>query len=168
MATNWLNSDGLYVKFGTNEATPGVAGEYGFLTDGNTHVLEVRISDLTTVPDSTQTILDQNVWLPDNARILWVEVINTTAATSGGSATLDLGLIRFDQTTELDYDGLLANAPLTDWDTLGETKRYQVGVTGAGALVGTVLANPGYLVATYDTAAFTAGALHIKIGYEFP
>lgn len=167
MATNWLNSDGLYVKFGTNEATPGVAGEYGFFTDGDVHVLEVRISDLTTLTDSTQNILDQNVWLPKNARIEWVDVINTTAAT-GTNAVLDLGLQRFDQSTELDYDGLLADAPRTDWDALGETKHYMVGVTGAGALMGTVLANPGYLVATYDTAAFTAGAIKIRIGYSFP
>lgn len=167
MATNWFNSDGLLVKFGTNEAAAGVAGEYGFLTDGNVHVLEVRLLTLETIPDSTQTILDENAWLPDNARIEWIDVINTEAAT-GTNATLDLGLIRFDRTTELDYDGLLANAPLTDWDTLGETKHYMVGVTGAGALVGTVLTNPGYLVATYDTAAFTAGSLWIRIGYSFP
>lgn len=167
MATNWFNADGLYVKFGTNEATPGVAGEYGFLTDGNVHVIEVRISDLTTLTDSTQNILDQNVWLPDNARIEWIDVINTTAAT-GTNAVLDLGLIRFDQSTELDYDGLLADAPRTDWDALGETKHYMVGVTGAGALMGTVLTQPGYLVATYDTAAFTAGAISIRIGFSFP
>ena len=165
MPTNWFNSDGLYVKFGANEATAGVAGEYNTL--GARRCIEIRIADLTTIPDTTQTILDQNVWMPDNARIEEIEVINTTAATGSG-ATLDLGLIRFDQSTELDYDGLLANAPLTDWDTLGETKSYSVGVTGAGALMGTVITQPGYFVATYDTAAFTAGALRIRVWYSFP
>lgn len=166
MATNWLNSDGLYVRFGANEATAGTAGELG-ITDGNKHIVEVRIADLTSLTDSTQNILDQNVFIPDNARIEYIDVLNTTAAT-GANAVLDLGLIRFDQSTELDYDGLLADAPRTDWDSLGETKRYQVGVTGAGALMGTVLTQPGYLVATYDTAAFTAGAITIRIAYSFP
>ena len=167
MATNWLNSDGLYVKFGTNEATAGNSGEYGYFMEGNIHVIEIRGLDLTTLTDSTQNILDQNVWLPKNARVEWVDVINTEAAT-GTNAVLDLGLIRLDQTTELDYDGLLADAPRTDWDTLGETKHYMVGVTGVGAKVGTILANPGYLVATYDTAAFTDGTINIRIGYSFP
>lgn len=166
MATNWFNSDGLLVKFGTNEATAGKAGEYGELV-GNIHIIELRIPDLTVITDSTQTVLDENVFIPKNARIEYVEVINVTAAT-GTNAVLDLGLIRRDQSTELDYDGLLADAPRTDWDALGETKKYQVGVTGAGALVGTVLTNSGYLVATYDTAAFTAGAIDIRIGFSFP
>lgn len=166
MATNWFNSDGLLVKFGTNEATAGKAGEFGELI-GNVHVVELRISDLTTLTDSTQTVLDENVFIPKNARIEWVDVINTTAAT-GTNAVMDVGLIRRDQTTELDYDGLLADAPRTDWDALGETKHYMVGVTGAGALMGTVLTNSGYLVATYDTAAFTAGAIIIRIGFSFP
>lgn len=167
MATNWFNSDGLLVKFGTNEATPGVAGEYGTLANGNTHVIELRGLDLTTLTDSTQTVLDENVFVPKNARVEWVEVICTEAAT-GTNAVLDLGLIRFDRSTELDYDGLLADAPRTDWDTLGETKKYQVGVTGVGAKVGTILTQPGYLVATYDTAAFTDGTVNIRIGFSFP
>ncbi len=168
MATNWFNADGLLVKFGTNEATPGKAGEYGTFTSGNVHVVELRIADMTTLTDSTQTVLDENVFIPKNARIEWVDVLTTTAVTSGGSAVLDLGLIRRDQTTELDYDGFLADAPLADYNALGETKHYMVGVTGAGALMGTVLTNSGYLVATWDTAAFTAGAVEIRIGFSFP
>ncbi len=166
MATNWFNNDGLLVKFGTNEATPGVAGEYGTLKSGNVHVLECRLTLLNLVDAaSALAIVDENAWLPKNARIEEVEVLNTEAAATG--VTLDLGLIRFDRTTELDYDGLLAAAPIADWNALGEKKLYTVGVTGAGALMGTVLANPGYIVATYNTA-FTAGKLNVRIGYSFP
>lgn len=167
MATNWFNNDGLLVKYGTNEATAGRAGEVAG-NNGNTRIIELRLSDLTVLTDATQTVLDENVFVPKNARIEWVDVLNVTAATSGGAATLDLGLIRRDQTTELDYDGLLAAAPLSDWNALGETKHYMVGVTGAGALMGTVLANSGYLVATWNVGAFTAGAIDIRIGFSFP
>jgi hypothetical protein len=164
---NWFNNDGLLVRFGDKEGAVGTSGEYG-ITDGNKHIIEVRIPALTAITDATQTILDQNVFMPKNARIEYVDVLNTTVATSGGSAVLDFGLIRYDQTTELDYDGLLADAPLADYNLLGETKRYQIGVTGAGALMGTVLTQPGYFVATYDTAAFTAGALTIRVAFSFP
>lgn len=164
-SVNWLNKDGLYVRFGEREAETGVAGELP-ITDGNKHIVELRLA-LASLTDSTNTPLDQNVFIPKNARIEYIDVLNTKAAT-GTNAVLDLGLIRLDQSTELDYDGLLADAPRTDFDALGETKRYQVGVTGAGALMGTVLTNPGYLVATYDTAAFTDGIVNIRIAYSFP
>jgi len=162
----WTNNDGLKIYYGTDEATAGTGGEFAN-TDGNKHLVEVRIAAMTSLTDSTQNILDDRVVIPKNARIEYVEILTTTAVTSGGSAVLDLGLQRLDRSTELDYDGLLADAPIADYNAVGETKRYQSGVTGAGALMGTVLANPGYLVATYDTAAFTAGAVSIRIAYSF-
>ncbi len=167
MATNWFNNDGLLIKFGTNEATPGKVGEYGTFTTGNVHVIEIRALQLETLIDtaSALAILDENAWMPKNARVEWVDVLNVEAAATG--VTLDLGLIRFDRVTELDYDGLLAAAPIADYNALGETKHYMVGVTGAGALMGTVLANPGYIVATYNTA-FTDGTIDIRIGFSFP
>lgn len=163
----WTNNDGLYIKYGVDEATAGTTGEF-MVTDGNKHLVEIRIASMAALTDSTQNILDQHVVIPKNARIEYVEILTTTAVTSGGSAVLDLGLQRLDRSTELDYDGLLADAPIADYNALGETKRYQVGVAGAGALMGTVLTNPGYLVATYDTAAFTAGAVTIRLAYSFP
>ncbi len=163
----WTNNDGLKIFYGVDEGAAGKAGEVS-TTDGNKHLVEIRIPAMTALTDSTQNILDDFVVIPKNARIEYVDIMTTTAVTSGGSAVLDLGLQRLDRTTELDYDGLLADAPIADYNLAGETKRYQVGVTGAGALVGTVLANPGYLVATYDTAAFTAGAITVRLAYSFP
>lgn len=162
----WTNKDGLKIFYGVDEGTAGAAGFYEDAI-GNTQVVEVRIPAMTALTDSTQNILDDFVVIPKNARIEWVDVQATTAVTSGGAAVLDIGLQRLDRSTELDYDGLLADAPITDYNSVGETKRYQFGVSGAGALVGTVLANPGYLVATYDTAAYTAGAITIRIGFSF-
>lgn len=169
MATNWFNSDGLYVKFGTNEATPGVAGEYGFLADGNDHVIEVRL-DLATLTASN-VIVDQNVWLPDNARITKLEVITTEAATGG--TNVDVGLVRFDQTTEIDFDGLLVDFLTASMSTVGETiVLYQnttvpAATAGTGALVGTVLTNPGYITAA-ASGTYTTGEVKLRIFFDHP
>ena len=158
----WYNSDGLYIKFGTEEATVGTAGEY--LTTGPQQMIELTISALTALT-TTGVIQDYNVVVPKNARIEKVEVITTTDVTSGGSATLDIGLIRTDTSTAYDDDGLVAALAIASFNSAGETASLTVGSTSAGALIGTTLANNGYLVASYNTAAFTAGAVKIRIYY---
>lgn len=156
----WVNSDGLVVKLGTEEATPGVGGE--IWTAGPHRITEFQIT-LTALSTSTQTILDDNIFGAKNARIEEVEVEVITAATSGGAATLDVGLIRYDRTTELDYDGLVAASALTPINTAGKRLNLINGSTAAGALIGTTLANPGYFVAKAGTAVFTAGVLLVRV-----
>ena len=161
----WTNSDGLYIKFGTEEAQAATSGMYR--KADNVHEAEVVIT-LTALGTSAARVGSETLVIPSGARIVGVTVVNQTAATSGGSAVLNVGLQRLDRTTELDYDGLLAAAPLADYNAAGEIKEYVIGVTGVGALVGTTLANPGYITADYDTAAFTAGVIRVKIFYYFP
>ena len=55
---------------------------------------------------------------------------------------------------------------MTAIDTAGETNVIRKGSTGAGALIGTTLTNAGLLVADYDTAAFTAGEVVVRIRYS--
>jgi hypothetical protein len=163
---NWLNADGLYIKYGTNEAQPGIAGEVSE-SAGPVRILEMRISPLTSLT-AADVVQEQNLYLPKNTRIEYVEVMNTVAATSGGAATLSVGLVRSDQVTLIAAGGLINAAPFTDFDVLGETKRYSVGVTGAGTLIGTTTANPGLITAKFGTAAFTAGAITIRIAISNP
>lgn len=163
---NWLNSDGLYVKFGQSEGTAGAVGEY--IRDDNIHYVELTIADMTTITATAGTILDYTYVIPKNARIEKVTIVNRTAATSGGSAVLNIGLIRTDQTTELDYDGFVAAAALATFNAAGETVEYTPGSTGAGALIGTTLAFNGLLCADYDTAAFTAGKIVVRVYYSIP
>lgn len=165
MSKTWNNGDGLYLKTGTDEAARSVAGEYEF--DGEYHLVELVIQAMTGLTSSA-VIQDDNFFFPTGARVDKVEVITETAATSGGSATLDIGLQRYDRSTELDYNGLLAAVAITSHDAAGETVTYTAGVSGAGALVGTTLANPGYLTANYNTAAYTAGKLVIRIFWRKP
>lgn len=157
----WINSDGLRVWIGNTEAEVTRSGEQQSL-DG-TRVFETII-DLANLGSSSALLEDtRTTVIPSGLRIDEIQVINETAATSGGSATLNLGLVRQDTTTTYDADGLLAVAPLADYNAAGETISYKIGVTGVGALVGTTLANAGFLVADYDTAAFTAGRLLVRI-----
>lgn len=153
----WNNSDGLRVKFGKEEAVVGTAGELS--KDGDIHevVFNLTLASLA----SSATIIEDNLFIPKNARITEVEVRSTTAAT-GTNSTLNLGLKKRDYSTELDHDGLLAVAPLADFNTVGETKLYTIGVTGIGALAGTTLSESGYLVAWYGTA-FDTGVVQVKV-----
>lgn len=177
MANNpWFNADGLYVKFGTGEAsttgsnglgTAGTFGEGGNVGDLN--VVEIRLIDLTKLTTTAQ-IIDDNFFLPKGCRIEQVEVIADTAATSGGSAVLTIGLMKSDRSTLVDATGVLSSAPLADHNAIGLKKIYTPGVTGVGSSVGTATAGafPMTLTAKYTTAAYTAGALTIRIFYKQP
>jgi hypothetical protein len=160
----WLNNDGLLLKFGVDEGTTTIAGEVP--TAGIHRQMEVRI-DLTKLSTAAQLILSDTVFAAKNARVEEVEVEVETGATSGGAATLDFGVIRNDRVTELDFDGFVAAAALTTIDAAGKRLNLIRGSTGAGALIGTTLANPGYLVAKAGTAVFTAGVLKVRLKYYF-
>lgn len=158
----WTNNDGLRVKLGTTEAevTRG-----GWLNTNGDQVCEFVI-DLANLGSASAKLEDtDDVIFPSGFMTTQVEVINETAAT-GSNATLNLGLLRQDYSTADDADGFLAAAPRTDWDAVGETLVYRVGTTGAGAYLGVPLTNAGVLCADYDTAAFTAGRIRVRIyGY---
>lgn len=160
----WLNNDGLLVKFGTEKAVPEVAGEYK--TYGATRTVEC-VLDLTTLTASSAIIAGvDNARFPTGAQIESVEVVTEVAATGSG-AVFNLGFIKNDRSTALDADGLIAALPLASVDAAGERTLLTVGASYAGALIGTSLTDVGpYLVADYDTAAFTAGKVRIRINFH--
>lgn len=159
----WTNSDGLRVKLGNTEAEVGRGGELN--VNSSFHEWEFTV-DLTDAGSASALVPDtDNIVFPVGFVLKEVEVTNLVAATSGGSATLNLGLVRAsDYSTAYDADGFLAVAPLADYNAAGEVKLYQVGVTGIGALAGVATATyPTVLVWDYDTAAYTAGRLKIVV-----
>lgn len=160
----WLNNDGLYLKFGPTKTTPAAAGDY--LSYGETRDIEITISDLTTLT-TTAAIIDDNTWVPANVIIESVQVFADTAATSGGSATLSIGLMQNDRTTTVSDTAFVAALAFASFDAAGETTLLTTGVTGAGTKVGTTVGTTtGYITAKYGTAAFTAGAVRIRIRYR--
>jgi hypothetical protein len=161
---SWMNNDGLYLKFGTTKATPGTAGD--FLSYGETRDIEFVISDLTTLT-TTAAIIDDNTWVPANVIIESVQIFTDTAATSGGSATLSIGLMGNDRTTTVSDTAFVSALAFTAFDAAGETTLISAGSSGAGTKVGTTVgATTGYITAKYGTAVFTAGAIRVRIRYR--
>ena len=167
MVQSYYDNTGLYRKYGPDKATPKVAGEYR--TYGQLREIECKI-DLTTISSSsaTPTILDDIAIVPKNARIQEVIVIGETAATSSGNGTIDIGFVKTDRVTELDYNGLVAAMAKTAVDTLGEQNNITVGSTAAGALIGTTLTDTGNLTANTNTAGYQTGVLKVKVRYYIP
>ncbi len=96
--------------------------------------------------------------------------------TVGATGTaIDVGLIKTDRTTEIDYDGLLAAAPLGIMDLAGERTIFTAATTvpasatGTGALIGTTLTYTGHISASRtDSTAFTAGVVWMTVRYYMP
>lgn len=170
MVQSWMNSDNLYLKFGPDKATAATSGEY--VMTGALHEVEVNIT--LSALTATETILDDNIFLPAGVRIQEVELLTTTAAATG--TAIDVGLIKAtDRSTEVDYDGLLAAAPTAVMDLAGERTIYTAATTvpasatGTGALIGTTLAYTSMISASRtDSTAFTAGVVRVKIRYYKP
>lgn len=165
----WINSDGLKVLFGTDRARASRGGEFAIDGEGQ-HCVEVTIAlaSLPTVASGNVQIVADNVTIPNGALIEEVQIVATKAATSGGSATLDIGLVDQDFSTEIDFNGMVAALAKTAYDTVGEKNVIRVGSTGAGAQVGTKITNTGYIVANAGTADFTAGVVKVRIVYITP
>ena len=168
---SWMNKDGLYVKYGTEEADVAKGGSFN--VDGGTHYVEAVVSDFTKLGTTAEIVGAEDggdprgIMVPKGAFIEKVEILMTTAATSAGAATLDVGLIKAsDRTTELDDDGFAAAVALTAIDADGDIVELIQGATGHGALIGTTLAENGLLCVAYNTAAFTAGACKIRVYYS--
>lgn len=169
----WVNADGLYIKFGKEQGAVGKGGTYE--SDGPTQTTEVKL-DLAV--DATATIGQivgttgvsagaAGTLIPGGVRIESVEVVAEVAAV-GATATLDVGLVRLDRTTELDFNGLVAALPVASMDLAGERTFLTAGVATAGALVGTTTAFPGYITANRNTANFTAGKVIVRINWYRP
>lgn len=169
---SWLNNDGLYIEFGPDEVVVVDGGEYKAY--GALHEVEIDI-DLTDLATATESILSDTITIPNGARIERVRFSVETGATSGGSATLDFGLIDQDRTTELDYNGFVAALAVADISDTGAVIEFVSGTdsvpdghAGVGALVGTTLSNTGLLTAGANTAVFTAGVIKARIYWYMP
>lgn len=162
---NYLDKDGLYRQYGPDKATPNIAGEYR--TVGAMREISFKL-DLTALTEA-EVVLSDTTFFP-KMRIQEVEVTTITAGATG--VAFDIGLVRTDRTTEIDFNGLVAAFPVAQASVAGERVTLQQEVTvpvsmvGTGALIGTTTTNSGYITASRTTAtAFTAGLVLVTIRY---
>lgn len=167
----WNNSDGLLNRFGTDRARASRGGEYSVMGAGN-HVVSVII-DLATLPTAAsgnEQIVADDVTIPNGAFITKVTVTVLEEPTTVGSPNLDLGLVDQDRSTEIDFNGLLADADAfeTGSTDLGTIVEYVKGTTEAGVLIGTQITNTGLITASPSTADWTDGTIKVDIQYYMP
>lgn len=160
----YMDNTGLWVKYGTEQTVATRGGEY--VTNAALRQIEFTV-DLTQLTE-TETPLSDIVFFPAGMKIQEVEIYCETAAATG--AGIDVGLVRTDRTTEMDFDGIIA-AVATASLTVGSKQILTKGSTGVGAYITNGTSTPfvGYVSASRTTAtAFTAGLLKIRIRYERP
>ncbi len=171
----WLNSDGLYQKFGTDDAKSTNQG--GWICSYGPNLVYILNLDLTTLTE-TESIQNDVLVLPKDALIEWIEVATVTPSATG--AAIDVGLIANDRTTttdlngsvtDADPDGLLAAFAAATMSEVGEVTKFYThesfpaSVTTGGALIGTTMTTPTLITASRTTStAFSAGKIQLRIG----
>jgi hypothetical protein len=174
----WSNSDSLQVRFGTETAQPAQGGEV--VNFGGQHVFTAVIK-YTDMLSATAAIVDGvtagalGIKIPKGLYVEEVEVLAEAAFTSSGTigtSTMVLGLIREDRSTVYTANGFTTTSFAGgSFDAAGEKTVLRVGSTGAGAFIGTALANDGYLVAAnsqHGSHPFTAGKAKVTIKGYYP
>lgn len=172
----WTNNDGLRIKFGVEESALTTGGAIEM--DGALNMVELKVlgtdvsSTAGTIPGRSSGV--EGIMIPKDAMVAKVELFAEKGVTSsGGSATLDIGLKKVND-TELDYDGLVAALDVdsatdgTGLGTIGNTIVLTQGTTANGAKLGTILTDAGYLCMNYAGEALTGGVIVVRVFYYRP
>lgn len=158
---SYTNADGLYVLTGTDRGAE--------LYQGTTTAAGVRKTLVIDIPDFTllgttfgaSNINPQHPVIPAGSHIVNADLVMTTAATSGGSATLTIGTYNA-AGTAIDADGIDATIALTAIDAVGDVVQCDGAQSNGLVTIGSAAAYVGLI---YGTAAFTAGAAKLYIEY---
>ena len=153
MGSFYTNSDGLQQQYGTRSVLSGAKEAAGV------SVKKYLILDFNGVGlvDTTPVLDLSAARLPAGAYVISSTLLVETTFT-GATATLDIGTFKASDGTALDIDGFVAASAVAGL-TAGAD------IAGAGAQIGTIIAEDTYVIATYNTAAFTAGKARCVIEY---
>ena len=152
---NWTNEDGLLVRFPLdNGATVRVDGT----KNAEDHRVVFHLADATALAttDTAAAVADLSA-IPAGAIITRAYFVVDTAFTSGGSATLDIGL-KQKAGTNIDDDGIDAAVAVA-------ALAANAVIDCDGALVPGRVTAEAIAMFTYNTAAFTAGAGRLIVEY---
>jgi hypothetical protein len=163
----WDNEDGLRVKFPGSAATLSRGGERSHGAYHESFVV-VELAKLATVSSTNKQIILEDAIFPLGAIVDKVDLI-VRSETAGTNANLNVGFVKTDRSTELDFDGLLAAADDFNAGTdVGKVFSYTAGSTEAGVLLGIPLTAAGILTAHADTADFTDGTIELRLFWSVP
>jgi hypothetical protein len=155
--STWDNADGLRVLFNARPTENSIAGESAGRTGSSKKVEMIfRGEDLAATAATADA---RAVVIPAGAFILSA-TLYVSELFVGATATLDVGTQDLTGVA-IDADGLVAAAAVAS--LVAGAK-----IVGAGAQIGTKLASAARLDASYNTAAFTAGAARLVVEYLEP
>lgn len=163
-AGSWLNTDGLYVQYGTQKAVPTTMGDY--MVYGDTREIEFTLtpSTLTTTP----VIQGNTSFFSSSVFVESVTTVVDNVACAGGTS-ISIGLMNLDRTTVISNTAFLAAAVLADHTAVGQSKTYTNGVATGGAYLGTVttLTSGGAYITALAAGTYTgAGTIKVRIRYR--
>ncbi len=158
---SWTNSDGLVVRFGTDKGTEKNSGT----TEDGVHRTLVHKFAFGDIANTDVTAADpESPFLPADSVITRATLYVTTAFV-GATATLDIGL-KVAAGTNTDDDGIDGLIAVTALDAIGDTINCNGAyVSSVGNLTGLRITADQYIMTTWDTAAFTAGAATLVVEY---
>ena len=160
----WTNKDGLVVRFGAERASSADSGQAA----GIKEYIVLDLPDATALPlvGAIVAPAEDSPRIPASSVITNAWMVATTDFTSGGAATLDIGLINAAGGV-IDVDGIHADvalAALVDGAATGVqgcSGAYVANAGGAGVLVDA----DAWPVFTYVAAVYTAGAGKLIVEY---
>lgn len=159
--STWTNKDGLDVWFGTTASDTRPDG----VTSATPKTLVYKVADGSALGDTdTAAAAADAAFIPAGSVITKAYFYVTTVWTSGGAATLDIGLKQADG-TNIDADGIDVDIAVTALDALGDTILCNGAYIADGDLTAVRLTTAAYPMFTYETAAFTAGAGTLVLEY---
>lgn len=163
---NWMNSDGLYIQYGTSKAVPTTMGDY--LSYGESREIEFTLTPSTLT--ATPAIQGNTAFLPNGA---FIESIETEAEGTppAGGTSISIGTMRADRTTVLSNTSLLQAQVLASHDGAGEYNKYNVagGAGLGGTSIGTITSlvdGFAYITALAAGTYTGAGTMKVRIRYR--
>jgi len=155
---SYTNADGLRVLTNDDQGVVKVQGT-ALCSMHQVLVMDITFTALGATFTSTNIDLN-NPFIPAGSLIKRADLVMTTAATSGGSATLTIGTYNA-AGSAIVAAGIDSAVALTAIDAIGETVRCD----GTHTTTAGYIAENAYIGAIYGTAAFTAGVGKLYIEY---
>lgn len=162
----WSNADGLSVGFGTHSSDNDISSVYGGTR--KTVSVEITLLDLSDTFAASDRF-PQEIIIPRGSIFIRGYLQTIVAATSGGSATLDIGTWGTGDVVDV-ADGLAVDVSIAEMTTIGEVfvldgaMLSSDGTTSAGA----VSDSDVVIAPSYETQAFTAGKVRFTVEYLVP